>query len=124
MRDKPILWKLYFRGVLLKTLISNHDLHVGLTKIMLDMNLSKDLVKTMKKQMGGEVSFIRRKEGTKDCYYITFMDSDMKKDKNNNNVFRRYGQVTPWVQVFIAIVMLIFCITMGVLLFMMWYGTI
>ncbi len=52
MRDKPILWKLYFRGVLLKTLISNHDLHVGLTKIMLDMNLSNDLVKTIKKQIG------------------------------------------------------------------------
>lgn len=124
MRDKPVLWKLYFQGALIKTMISDHDLHIGLTRSMLEMNLRKPLVKTIKKAIGGEVCFIRSKAGSKEYFYITFMDSDIQKDKNNKEIYVPYGQMTPWVQIVVTIVMLLFCISIAVIVILMWYGKI
>lgn len=124
MRDKPILWKLYFQGKLIRPMISDHDLHIAITRHMLDMGLSKPLVKTIRKQIGRETCFIRPKAGSKEYFYITFMDSEIRKDKNDNEVYVRYGQMTPWVQVFITVVMTLFCIVIIVSALLMLYGVI
>ena len=116
IREKSAVWKLFFQGSLVRLMISDHDLHIGLTKSMLDMDLSKDLVKTMKKQIVKEPCFIRKKMGNKNSFFITFMDSEIQKDKNGKYVYIPYGQVTPWVQVFIGVVGLIFGLIMVILL--------
>ena len=116
IREKSAVWKLFFQGSLVKPMISDHDLHIGLTKSMLDMDLSKDLVKTMKKQIVKEPCFIRKKMGNKNSFFITFIDSEMRKDKNGKYVYIPYGQVTPWVQVFIGVVGLVFGLIMVILL--------
>ena len=101
-------------------MISDHDLHIGLTKAMLDMDLSKDLVKTMKKQIVREPCFIRKKTGDRNSYFITFRDSEMRKDKNGKIVYIPYGQVTPWVQDFIGIAMFVFGFIMLILMALAW----
>lgn len=116
IRQKPILWKLYFQGALIKPMISDHDLHVGLTKAMLDMDLSKDLVKIMKKQIGKETCFIRQKMGNNNSYFITFRDSEIRKDKNGKYVYIPYGQVTPWVQNFVSIAVFVLVLIMAILM--------
>ena len=116
MRHKPIIWKLFFQGNLIKPMINDHDLHIGITRSMLELDLPKSLVKTMKKQLGGQVCFIRLKAGTKDSYYLTFMDSDIQKDKNNATVYVPYGQVTPWVQNFVSIAVFVLVLIMAILM--------
>ena len=60
--------------------------------------------------------------GNKNSFFITFMDSEMRKDKNGKYVYIPYGQVTPWVQVFIGVVGLVFGLIMVILLAYMSIG--
>ena len=77
MMNNRLLWKLYFRGKLIKPIIHRLDLHTMITKKTMEIKIPKETLKIIKKEMSySETAFIVKKKEDKEWFYLKILNND------------------------------------------------
>lgn len=77
MMNNRLLWKLYFRGKLIRPIIHRLDLHTMITKKTMEIKIPKETLKIIKKEMSySETAFIVKKKEDKEWFYLKILNND------------------------------------------------